>query len=164
VKLRPFSGSSTTCCSSMVMPSVACEVSTSGASPVTVTASSTAPTAIAMSTRAVSLTRTVMPSRVVVLNPESVALTLYCPGASSGTAKKPSAPVVTTRVWVVPWLTTSTVAPGMTAPDASVTMPVMPPVACACAACAATSTASMTSISSLNERAIDDLRGKSSRE
>ena len=158
VKLRPFSGSSTTFCSSMTMPSVACEVSTSGASPVTVTASSTAPTAIVTSTRAVSLTRTVMPSRVVVLNPGSVALTLYRPGASSGTAKKPSAPVTTTRVWVVPWLTTSTVTPGTTAPVSSLTTPVIPPVACAIAARTGTSTRSMTSISSLDTRAIDDLR------
>ena len=45
VKLRPFSGRSTTFCSSMTMPSVALAVSTSGASVETVTFSSTAPTA-----------------------------------------------------------------------------------------------------------------------
>ncbi len=87
VKLRPFSGSSTTFCRSIVMPSVACAVSMSGGSPETVTLSVTPPTDSFMSTRVVSPTDTVAPSVTVGLKPAIVALTSYRPGCSSGMLK-----------------------------------------------------------------------------
>ena len=118
VKLRPFSGSSTTFCSSTTMPSVALAVSTSGASVETVTLSSTPPTASFRSTRAVLSTVTVMSSRVNVLNPVSVRLDLdSCPaGAVAPSSSRPS-PVTAVRVWPVATFVTSTVTPGSTAPD-----------------------------------------------
>ncbi len=68
----------------MTMPSVACDVSTSGASPDTVTLSSTPPTVSLISTRLVSPTDTCIPLRTIGLNPVNVAFTSYVPGWSSG--------------------------------------------------------------------------------
>ena len=85
VKLRPFSGSSTTFCWSMVIPRLAREVSTSDCSAVTVTASSMPPTVSLRSTRPVSPTETFAPVCTTVLKPESVAFTSYRPGCSSRT-------------------------------------------------------------------------------
>ena len=68
----------------MTMPRVAFAVSTSGASPTMVTFSVTAPTCIARLTRAVSETVTRTCERVMVLKPERVAFTSYCPGGSRG--------------------------------------------------------------------------------
>ena len=59
----------------MVMPSVACDVSTSAVSPVTVTLCSTPPTVSFTSTRLVSPTETSIPFCTTGLKPASVALT-----------------------------------------------------------------------------------------
>jgi hypothetical protein len=58
----------------MVMPSVECDVSTSGASIETVTLSSRPPSVSLTSTRLVSPTETSMPGRTIGLNPVTVAL------------------------------------------------------------------------------------------
>ena len=68
----------------MTMPRVPFAVSTSGGSPTMVTFSVTAPTCMARLTRDVSATLTRTFVRVAVLKPESVALTSYGPGESSG--------------------------------------------------------------------------------
>ena len=60
----------------MVMPSVACAVSTSGVCPDTVTLSWSPPTDIFTSTRDVSPTDTGMFGRTTGLNPPSVAFTV----------------------------------------------------------------------------------------
>ena len=59
----------------MTTPSVALVVSTSGDWPSTVTCSSSWPTCSCISARTVSLTTTVIVSRMVVRNPVSVAFT-----------------------------------------------------------------------------------------
>jgi hypothetical protein len=76
VKLRPFSGRSTTFCWSMTMPCVAFEVSTSVASAVTVMVSLICPTSSWKTARAVSVTVTRTPSCCAVLKPASDAFTL----------------------------------------------------------------------------------------
>ena len=80
VKLRPFSGSSTSFWWSMVIPRVAWAVSISGVSARTVTPSETPPTVSFRSTRVVSPTDTSAFSSTTGLNPASVAFTEYSPG------------------------------------------------------------------------------------
>ena len=76
VKLRPFSGRSTTFRSSITMPCVALLVSTRLAWAVTVTVSVNWPTWSSNATREVSVTVTRTPSRTAVRNPDSDALTM----------------------------------------------------------------------------------------
>ncbi len=76
VKLRPFSGRSTTFCSSITMPCVALLVSTRVASAVTLMVSVSEPTASSNATRAVSVTVTRTRSRCALRKPCSDAFTV----------------------------------------------------------------------------------------
>src|SRR5262249_5310957 len=74
-----------------------------------------------------------MPSRLTVLNPVSEIVTAYVPGRRSTTRYWPVVSVTTERIFSIRTaLATSTVTPGSTAPDASLTRPVI--AACARAA------------------------------
>src|SRR5437867_5203778 len=98
--------------------------STSGETPVTVTASSIVPTAISAFTVEVNDTGSMMPSRRTCLNPVSVKVTVYSPGRRSTIRYWPVPSVVAARVPSMrDGLDTSTVTPGSTAPDGSLTIP-----------------------------------------
>ena len=72
---------------------------------------------------------------VTVLKPEISAETVYLPVGSDGAEYSPLVSVTTTRVSLVPVLVSVTVTPGMTAPEESVTRPmIVPATACAEAA------------------------------
>src|SRR5712691_1655775 len=74
-----------------------------------------------------------MPSRLTVLKPASEIVTEYVPGRRSTTRYCPVASVVTDRTFSIrTGLATSTVTPGSTPPDVSLTRPVI--AACAKAA------------------------------
>jgi hypothetical protein len=104
--------------------------STTGLSPVTVTACSSAPTGMSALIVATNAPDSSIPSRLTVEKPGSEKVTSYVPGLRS-----------TIRYWPVPSVTTvrtrsikaglvaSTVTPGSTAPEVSLAVPVM--VACA---------------------------------
>ena len=65
------------------------------------------------------------PSRRSVRNPGSVKVRVYSPGRSSIIRKRPSLSVVAMRTFSMSaGLAASTVTPGSTAPDASLTTPV----------------------------------------
>src|SRR5687768_6042893 len=65
-----------------------------------------------------------MPSRLTVLNPGSVKVTLYPPGGSSSMRYWPDPSVTTDLTFSISaGLDASTVTPGSTAPDASLTCP-----------------------------------------
>src|SRR6185436_18686896 len=107
-------------------------------SPVTVTDSSTVPTFRSAFTVAVNVPASSTPSRLSALNPGSVNVTLYVPGRRSTTLYWPLPSVTTDRAFSInAGLAASTVTPGRTAPDVSLTTPAMD--ACAYAA-AGTST------------------------
>src|SRR5258708_857374 len=74
-----------------------------------------------------------MSGTVMVLKPESSALTVYLPVGSDGAVYSPAASVVRERWNPVPVFVSVTVAPGMTAPVESVITPMIVPVT-ACAA------------------------------
>ena len=82
--LRPSSGRSATCSRPMTWPRLALPVSRIGASERTVTSSVTAPSCIDRSRRRRSPTRTSMPSRLVVVNPFSVTVSVYRPIGTNG--------------------------------------------------------------------------------
>src|SRR5204862_1650584 len=65
---------------------------------------------------------------VTVLNPDSSALTWYLPVGRLGAVYSPAESLTTVRVNPVPELVSVMVAPGMTAPVLSVTVPRMVPV------------------------------------
>ena len=106
--------------------------STSGLSPVTVIVSSSAPTCSSTLTFAVTPALMLIPSRRMTLNPGNVKLTSYVPVLRSMRLKRPSPSVNTTRTPSIrAGLDASTVTPGRTPPELSVTSPPMPPVLCA---------------------------------
>ncbi len=100
--------------------------STIGVAPLTVMVSSTAPTFMSALMVATNAPVSSMPSRLTLLKPVSVNVTEYVPGRR-----------LTMRYWPVPSLTAvrvfsmrtglaaSTVTPGNTAPDVSLTTPVI---------------------------------------
>ena len=104
--------------------------STTGESPVTVTVSSRAPTF--NSTGMVSVAEPVssMPSRLTVENPGSVNVSVYVPGLRSTMRYRPALSVIEERDFSMRTsLAASTVTPGRTAPDGSLTVPVIEPCA-----------------------------------
>src|SRR5207249_3226553 len=115
---------------SMTVPTVAFEVSTSGEIAVTVAVSEIVANSSAKSTRAVCCTCNSI-SRVEVLNPSSSLFTVYGPGGNAGKSNRPTALLDVVRVALVALFTTVTVAPGITAPVASFTSPVIVPSVCA---------------------------------
>src|SRR6266545_773983 len=103
-------------------------VSITGELPDTVTDSDTPEGFSSMRSDTVSPMLTRIPVCSNVRNPASVALTVYGPTGNSGARNSPCASVTASRVAAVDsWLTT-TVTPGTTAPDASVTTPSIEPV------------------------------------
>ena len=101
-------------------------VSTTGASPVTVTVSSRAPTRRSAFTVAVKSPDSSIPSRLTVLKPVSVNVTVYDPGRRSMMRYWPAPSVTTVRTFSMSaGLAASTVTPGNTAPDVSLTTPAM---------------------------------------
>src|SRR5436190_14169756 len=100
--------------------------STTGDSPVTVTVSSRAPTFISIGIVIVAEPASSMPSRLTELNPGSVNVTVYVPGRRSTMRYNPELSVVDERVFSISTvLAASTVTPGSTAPDPSLTVPVI---------------------------------------
>ena len=94
--------------------------STVGDAPVTVIVSSSAPTRSSAFTVAVNAPVSSMPSRLTVLKPGSVNVTVYVPGRRSTTRYWPEPSVVTDRTFSISaGLAASTVTPGSTAPDGS---------------------------------------------
>src|SRR5262245_2398018 len=73
-----------------------------------------------------------MPSRLTVLKPSNANVTEYVPGRKSTTRYCPVASVLTDRTFSIrTGLATSTVTPGSTPPDTSLTTPVIAPCAAA---------------------------------
>jgi hypothetical protein len=104
--------------------------STIGDSPVTVIVSSSEPTFRSRFTVATKFPDSSMPSRLSVVKPCSVAVTEYVPGRRSTMRYWPLASVTTERPFSISTgLAASTVAPGSTPPEASLTTPVI--AACA---------------------------------
>src|SRR5439155_5818683 len=116
--------------------------STMGVSPVTVIVSATAPTFISALMVTTNAPVTSTPSRLIVLNPASVSVTLYTPGGRLMNRYCPDPSVTTERVLSMSTgLANSTVTPGRTAFDVSLTTPVIDPCPCAYAAAGTNSTA-----------------------
>src|SRR5262245_60818169 len=87
-----------------------------------------------------------MLSRSNFLNPDRSNITLYAPVGNAGNKYRPSASVFVVRLPIKAGDVTVTVTPGITAPCASVTMPVSRPcVICACAGAATNATIRNTS-------------------
>src|SRR6476620_6368171 len=113
--------------------------STIGASPVTVMVSSTVPTRSSAFTAATNDPVSSMPSRRTLEKPVSEKFTVYVPGRKSTIRYCPDESVTAVRTFSIrTGLDASTTTPGSTAPDASLTTPVM--VACAWAEAGRTST------------------------
>jgi hypothetical protein len=102
----------------------------------TTTCSSTPPTSSLTLTPAGTPAFTSTSFTVAVLNPARVTVTVYFPEASCGTVNCPSVFVTASDVRPVSARFTSTLAPGMTAPDVSVTVPESVDVAPPCATAA----------------------------
>src|SRR5690242_18336367 len=73
-----------------------------------------------------------MPSDFLSANPPRVAVIEYVPGGSAGNRNEPSASVTAVLTPTNDGLLASTVTPGKTAPDESLTVPCIEPV-CSCA-------------------------------
>ena len=98
--------------------------STTGVSPVTVTVSATPPTFRSASILMTPVPDISTPSCFKVENPVSVNVTVYVPGSRLSMRYCPVASVVADRVFSISTgLDASTVTPGSTAPDASLTVP-----------------------------------------
>jgi hypothetical protein len=98
--------------------------STTGASPVTVIRCSTTPTDISALTVAVNEPVSSMPSCLTVLKPVSVNVKTYVPGRTFSIRYCPVPSVTAERTFSISaGLAASTVTPGSTAPDVSLTMP-----------------------------------------
>ncbi len=104
--------------------------STTGDWPVTVIVSSSVPTVSSALTVATNVPVSSTPSRLTVLKPGNENVTEYEPGRRSTTRYCPVASVVTDRTFSIrAGLAASTITPGSTAPDTSLTTPVI--AACA---------------------------------
>src|SRR5262245_40850918 len=98
--------------------------STTGVSPATVIVSSSPPTDISVLTVTVPDPLSSMPVRATVLNPGSVNVSVYVPGRRSTMRYWPVPSVTTERTFSISaGLAASTVTPGRTAPDGSLTTP-----------------------------------------
>src|SRR5687767_6534065 len=98
--------------------------STTGESAVTVTVSWTVPTRISPSTVTVPAPPSRTPSRLAVVNPWSDIVTTYVPGRRSMISNRPFPSLTVVRTFSInTGLDASTVTPGSTAPDVSLTTP-----------------------------------------
>ncbi len=88
--LRPLSGSDCTVLAEITSPTVAVSVWSTVAWAVTSTVSSSAPTSIFRSRRAICFASSVIGRVDVVLNPDSAALTTYLPTGTDGCRSCPS--------------------------------------------------------------------------
>src|SRR5262245_14702116 len=106
--------------------------STIGESPVTVIVSSIDPTLRSASTVAVNVPGSSTPARRKDWKPLSEKLTVYVPGLKSTMRYRPDSSVTALRTFSMSaGLDASTVTPGSTAPDESLTTPVIDAWACA---------------------------------
>ena len=123
----PFAvGSACTNSLSSVRTRLALCTSTIGVSPVTVIVSARSPTFRSALTVATNAPDSSIPSRLYVLNPFSVNATVYMPDLRFMIRYCPIPSVTTVRTFSMSaGLAASTVTPGRTAPDASLTTPVM---------------------------------------
>ena len=104
--------------------------STIGVCPLTVTVSCSSPTVRSAFTVATNVPVSTMPSRLTVLKPVNENVTAYVPGRKSTTRYCPVASLMTDRTFSIrTGLAASTVTPGSTAPDTSLTTPVIAPCA-----------------------------------
>src|SRR5262245_35686792 len=120
---RPLMGIVSTWLIVIACPTDAVEVESSGASPVTVTASAIAPTSSLMSSVTRSLVLSWTPSRTYRLNPGDETATVYVPGGSKGTVYCPVADDTVVNLEPVEAFVRSMDAPGMRASCASLTTP-----------------------------------------
>ena len=121
--LRPV-GSASSASRSSTCTRAVLDTSTTGDAPVTVTVSSRTPTRISTLIVAVKSVGSSMPSRTNVLKPASVNVTRYTPGRRSTIVNWPRSLVVADRTFSIrTGLAASTVTPGSTAPDVSLTVP-----------------------------------------
>jgi hypothetical protein len=98
--------------------------STAGVSPTTVIVSETAPTRMSALILVTPPPVTSTASRMTVVNPWSVNVTLYMPGGRSVMRYRPVESLVADRTFSISTgLVASTLTPGSTAPDASLTTP-----------------------------------------
>jgi len=98
--------------------------STTGVSPVTVIVSATPPTFMSASILTTPLPASSTPSRFKVENPDRVNVMAYVPGSRLSMRYCPVASVVADLVFSISTgLEASTVTPGNTAPEASLTVP-----------------------------------------
>ena len=108
--------------------------STSGVAPETVMVSCSWLTVSSTSTWAVKLVRSSRPSRLSVAKAASENVTVYTPGRNPGSRYWPRPSVTVERTFSMSaGLVASTVTPGSTPPEASLTVPVMAPVLVPCA-------------------------------
>ena len=110
---------------------LASEVSTAGGAPVTSTTVAGAPSSRATSRLLVWLTSRRMPLISEVLKPGRLTETSKVDGGSDVIRKYPASEVTASRVVRVSTLVTTTVAPGTTRPEGSLTVPSMALVNCA---------------------------------
>ena len=139
--LRLFSGISTIWRSVIVWPGVPDDVLTSGRSAVTVTSSESAPTSSFTLTLVVVAVSTLTRFTTAGLKPCSSTVIRYSTGSRTGNEKVPRSDDVTWKVSPVPRLTIVTVAPGITPPLSSVTVPSIAPLFVCAATVAAQRTA-----------------------
>ena len=117
-------GRASSCSRLMVCVRCVLCTSTSGASPVTVTDSSSAPTFRSALIVAVKSVGNSTAWRLMVWNPVSEKVTVYTPGRRSTILYCPAPSVVTVRVFSMSTsLDASTLTPGRTAPEVSLTTP-----------------------------------------
>src|SRR5258708_23614774 len=102
--------------------------STTGEALTTVTVSSRAPTVISIGMVRVSVPVRTRPSRLMVAKPGNDTVIVYVPGRRSTMRYKPALSVTALRTFSMSTsLDASTVTPGRTAPDVSLTVPVIAP-------------------------------------
>ena len=129
---EPPDGSSLNACAVTARVCAAVWTSTIGVSPVTVIVSATAPTFMSPFTCDVTPIDTSTPSRRMLLKPVSEKVTVYWPGGRLMMRYCPDPSVATARTFSISTgLAASTVTPGRTAPDASLTTPAIVPSSCA---------------------------------
>src|SRR5215471_446602 len=143
-------GSSSTCSARMLVDLPLCLTSTIGASAVTVTCSVIVASCRLNSTDLIDPSLTSTSPTFAALKPESVAETSYMPGSTDGKRKLPWASDVVDRI-PLPALLASTVAPGSTAPDESLTTPSIEP-RCSCAHTGAASSTIASNAAKLRTR------------
>ena len=146
----------------MLPPTRALVTSTRGDTPVTVTDSSSPPTAMARLRVMVVPTCTSRPERSTLRNPASRATTRYVPGTSCEAEYAPSALLVTSRLTPVASLVMESDTPGSMAPCSSVTRPLICAVPCWAWAGAAANEMSRAADNTRNRRMATSCRNRHS--